>query len=422
VAGFEAFVSVLRRRVWGGAHYICFGSAANHGALMLGAWAVLRGGWADGGEEATFPELRGAAGVSAGVMGAICVCCGLGPARMAAMWASFPYDLFMADVGGGGGGASRVAKASQFLASLASRRSLMGGFSLRAVIHTLLREAGVRSVDTGRLTFADFRARFGKDLRVLALSLTDHRPVEFSSAATPSASVLEACVASMSIPGLFPPARVGGWGEFVDGAMVDPYGLSLCADVPRHRRLHLYKYWKGAGYDARRDPGALSVLLHCLVAVADRSLPPPPPPTSPALALCAALNEMPILIEAPLAQERDIDPSIASAVSALNLFAAPDVVSLMRLGARSVEARLLGIYVLLRVSAASAASAASVPTSLLRPLENPGGAEAGGGGGERGGGVVGGWLGLGVDEGGRLAPGAVEGRGEVGGVVGEGVA
>jgi len=374
---FEGFVREIRRRVWSRAHYICFGSAANHGALMLGAWAVVRGGWEDEPLATTFPELRGASGVSIGSIGAICVCCGISPGRFAALMMAFPYDLFVADVildedptDADALGETKTLRDGmiRFLLSIPSRRSLMRGLVLRCVVHNVLVEGGVKPSETSRITFSEFAARFRKDLRVLALSITRHASVIFSSATTPDVPVMDACVASMSIPGMFPPVHIGRYGECVDGATIDPYGFSPCADIPRDRCIRYYKYWKTGGYNHKREPGLFPVLLHCLASVAECSVDKTPQRSLPN----HAFLDIPLLItvadvalppaSSPASHEHDPENGAKDAegrsttprfspISAFNLFEAPDVVALAATGARSLEARLLGVWVLVRIAA-----------------------------------------------------------------------
>ena len=271
----------------------------------------------------------------------------MGPARLAALTLTFPFeDVFVGDLGsasparGSGSGGAGETMATTLLSSfadLASRRSLLEGRSLRTVVHSVLVEAGVPPSQTETLTFAAFHRRFGRELRVLALNLCTHRPFEFSMHTTPSTPVLDACVASMTVPGMFPPVRINPYGDFVDGAIGDPYGLSLFPEAPPRSRLHIYKYWRAGGYDASREPGLLPIITHCTASMAERSLDTLPPAV-------VALTHMPLVFKT------EVVDRAASAVSALNLFAPPDTAELLRQGARSAETRLLALWILVRLA------------------------------------------------------------------------
>ena len=73
-----------------------------------------------------------------------------------------------------------------------------------------------------------------------------------------------AVAASVSVPGLFAPAAVGGRWPLVDGALGDPTGLAGCPALPPHsgRILHLgfpgaVPGWRGVGAPAHLPAAAL---------------------------------------------------------------------------------------------------------------------------------------------------------------------
>lgn len=86
------------------------------------------------------------------------------------------------------------------------------------------------------LTFRDLAKRFGRHLVICATCLETQRPTYFSSETTPDVPVLHAMIASMAIPFLIRPVRIGDR-HYVDGALTDniPYAPFL---HPTERRPH----------------------------------------------------------------------------------------------------------------------------------------------------------------------------------------
>lgn len=73
------------------------------------------------------------------------------------------------------------------------------------------------------ITFFEFARATGMDLVICATNLASGQPAYFSVDTTPNVAVKKAVIASMTIPGLLPPVRIGDeW--FVDGV--------LCNNIP----------------------------------------------------------------------------------------------------------------------------------------------------------------------------------------------
>ena len=84
------------------------------------------------------------------------------------------------------------------------------------------------------INFRDLAKRFGRHLVICATCLDTMKPVYFSSETTPDVSVLTAMIASMAIPFLIQPVRIGDR-HYIDGAFTDnvPYAPFLRNGRPR---------------------------------------------------------------------------------------------------------------------------------------------------------------------------------------------
>lgn len=101
-------------------------------------------------------------------------------------------------------------------------QSLAQGLSLRFIVTQMLREHGFSSTTT----FASFYEATELDFRVGATDLVTGRLIVCSYQITPDMPLLEAMVASASLPGIFP---VVSWKThaLVDGGVLDPAGYLL---------------------------------------------------------------------------------------------------------------------------------------------------------------------------------------------------
>jgi predicted acylesterase/phospholipase RssA len=81
-------------------------------------------------------------------------------------------------------------------------------------------------------TFRDFSARAPHSVVVVVSDLDDRRPLYFSVETTPDESIVEAVLASCTVPLLFP-ARVWRGHRVIDGAFTDPYPLHVAAGKGR---------------------------------------------------------------------------------------------------------------------------------------------------------------------------------------------
>jgi predicted acylesterase/phospholipase RssA len=325
---FLAFYAALRKRTWRDAERLVFGAGGSHGSVELGGLAAVLGGWSDAEARAWLSERpRQLAGVSVGVLGAVGLALGIGPLRLAAMNYLFPYaDIFGSDVLIG---SRRGVSASEVLSQLSTLRGLLGGVSLRTIAHTVLVEAGCDD----DLTFAQLRARTGHGVRIVATSLDRMELVVFSAESTPHVAVADAMVASMTIPGLIAPHRIPGLGSFVDGGVLDPFGLRAFEDLPAAPTLWLCK---APNLDpARRSDSLMSVLLACMNSSATDGLKRAWPPGGDPLRFLALV---------PGARHNCDERDVGSSV---NLFAKPDVTSMLCDGMECVEAAALAAWMLL---------------------------------------------------------------------------
>lgn len=342
-AGYRRFLALVRRGTWRGAQRVVFGSGGAHGAVEIGGLAAsVLGGWTDADARQWLAERpRQLAGVSVGTLGAVGLALGLGPLRLAAMNYNFPYaDVFGSDLL-----LARGAGKRGLLEQIGTLRGLLGGISLRTIAHALLAEAG----EDDDLTFAKLRDRVGcrAEVRIVAVSLTRMKLQVFSAEETPDVAVADAMVASMSIPGLFVPHRIPGMGDFVDGGLLDPFGLRAFEGCEPAPTLWLCK---SPNLDpARRADSLMSVLLACMGSGSSDSLRREWPPQG---------NPLRFLALHPGARlgcdEREAGNSV-------NLFARPDVVGMIMDGMECVEAASLSAWMLLCLAVASSGGAAADP-------------------------------------------------------------
>jgi len=335
---FGRFYALLRRQRRDSSRVV-FGSGGAHGPVEIGGFVAVLGGWSDAETRAWLSERpRQLAGVSVGTIAAVGVALGLGPLRLAAMNYNFPYaDVFGCDVL-----LPRCKTARELVQHLGidggDRRSpswlrgLLGGVSLRTICHVLLVEAGC---DDG-LTFAQLRARTGHDVRVLATSLSDMRLVAFCAASTPHVRVCDAMVASMSIPGLFVPHRIPGHGDFVDGGLLDPFGLRAFEGMEPEPTIWLCK--APNLHPSRRSDSLMSVLLACMGSSSGDSLRRAWPPGNSPLRFHALFPGA-----RKASDERDTGNSV-------NLFARPEVAAMICDGMECVEASALSAWMILLLS------------------------------------------------------------------------
>jgi hypothetical protein len=142
-------------------------------------------------------------------------------------------------------------------------RGVLKGCSLRTVVHVVFRAGGVE--DDG-ITFRQFKARFGTDVRMIATNLSALGPQVFSVETTPDVRVMDAAVSSMAIPLMFEPQHVPGVGDCVDGGVVDPYGMIYATGSQGKDTLWLCKE---IHMDKnRRADSIMSVICGCMASFA----------------------------------------------------------------------------------------------------------------------------------------------------------
>lgn len=364
-AAWRGFSERMLRR-WRDAPRLVIGSGGAHGALLLGGVAAVVGGWGDAHVRRWLARRpRSLAGVSAGCIGAVGLALGLGPLRLAAMNLRFPYaDVFGSDLPelapptgrGGAGGlvAAAVHDPAAVVRRLAGIPGLLRGISLRTVVRTLLAEAALPD----SLTFAQLQERTGPgvEVRVLAVSLSTLRLVTFSARTSPDVRVADAMVASMSIPGVFAPVDIPGWGPCVDGGVLDPLGLEAFAGeedgvgVAAGSAAARSTVWvgKAARFEpSRRADSIPSVLLSCLAACAQHT---------------QRLNQErrtgrgygPAMVSVSLGVREGCDERDVAA-NAFDLLRPPPVAGMLRDGLESADGCVFAAFLLLVLSAAAAA-------------------------------------------------------------------
>lgn len=202
-------------RRWRSKRYVCFGGAGAHGSVMLGMLACVAG--ADGERFRAWRRgLKGIGGCSAGCLGAVCIAAGADIRRILALNEVFPMaEIFPKDI-------ALPSMTAQALVK-GEIRGMMLGNSLRCVVLTALRGCGIPD----DITIKQFSDRCGLDVRIIATDLENARSMVFASHTTPEVKLADAMVASMSIPIMFEPLRIEPYGAFVDGGIVDSYGISL---------------------------------------------------------------------------------------------------------------------------------------------------------------------------------------------------
>jgi len=223
---------VLVSRRWARKPYVVLGACGMHGALEIGGLASIIGGM--GGDE--FLEwrrrLKGAGGVSIGAFITTLIALGMDLTTISAVYKNFPFDVIFKD------DAAAALTSITGIESLSQTSGIMTGASLRTAVYAAFKLLGIR-LET---TFEDL-ARAAEpgtepfDLRILATDILNLRAVVFSARTTPKVPLIDAVVASMSIPAMFRPTTIPGHGIFVDGGVVDPFGLDLFPDQTEKQQV-----------------------------------------------------------------------------------------------------------------------------------------------------------------------------------------
>jgi NTE family protein len=119
-------------------------------------------------------------------------------------------------------------------------RTKFGLFSSE-YIHSWLEETiASQCQGDGRASFADFRTRGFRDLYIVATNISSHTTTLFSAATTPDVAVVDAAMASSSIPFFFEALQFDGksFGQgdyFVDGGVLTNYPIHVFDD-PRFKK------------------------------------------------------------------------------------------------------------------------------------------------------------------------------------------
>jgi NTE family protein len=203
--------------------------------LVLGGGGILGEAWMTGVlgglEAATGMDLRTCrafVGTSAGSIVAAGLAAGRSPRRPDGGGTGAPTaGGGTREVGGASAAAAtltRVAGAAGTLAAVAAPAGLAAVAPMGARVRSLVLgrvPEGRRSLAPLRREVARWDTAFDGRLRVCTVEIGSGRRVVFGSRRAPEATVADAVVASCSIPGVFPPVRIGDR-EYVDGGAWSP--------------------------------------------------------------------------------------------------------------------------------------------------------------------------------------------------------
>jgi NTE family protein len=198
---------------------LVFAGGGVKGLSFVGAMQVLD-------EEGVLAGVTGFAGASAGAITAVLLACGYSPAEMEHIMSSMNFKTF--EDGGG------------ILSAPMNVLRRFGRFRGAAFLKWVRARIADKMGDED-ITFADLRARTGKDLRVVGTNLSTRSIVVFSPDTTPDMPVSLATRISMSIP-LFFEAVVHEGQTYVDGGTVWNYPLTIfdtLEDDPSTLGFHL---------------------------------------------------------------------------------------------------------------------------------------------------------------------------------------
>jgi predicted acylesterase/phospholipase RssA len=321
---YRVFATKLRCRQWRDSERVVFGSGGAHGPVEIGGLVGLLGGWSDTETQRWLREKRRQlAGVSVGAIAAVGVALGIGPLRLAALNYHFPYrDIFTSDL--------KIGKAQAgMMDHLLRVRGVLGGNSLRTIAFIALHEGGAAE----GTTFEQLFQRTGVDVRILATNLSTMRLVVFSASRSPKVRVMDAMVASMSIPGLFEPQFIEGFGECVDGGICDPFGLLAFSEDPPARTTWLCKFPNLM--PERRADNFMSIILSIMGTHSGASLRKEWPLAGDTLSFVPLFPGCRHGLD-----ERDSGNS-------LNLFGRPDVSGMILDGLESMDGVILTAWMLL---------------------------------------------------------------------------
>ena len=227
--------ALLRR--WSSKPYVVLGACGMHGALELGGLAAVVGGMNGEAFWQWRRRLKGAGGVSIGSFITTLIALGFDLSTIAAIYKNFPFHIIFKD------DAAAALSAITGIDSLASVSGIMTGASLRTAVYAAFKVLSIRLDITFRdLAQAALPSSRPFDLRILATDLLNLKATIFSAKNTPDVPIIDAVVASMSIPGMFRPVTIPGHGIFVDGGIIDPAGFDLFEEFVTSRQvLHILK-------------------------------------------------------------------------------------------------------------------------------------------------------------------------------------
>lgn len=345
---YEALYSDYERVLvsrWSRKPYVVMGACGMHGALEVGGLAAVIGGM-DGPRFVEWRRrLRGAGGVSIGSFITTLIALGMDLKCILDIYTSFPFEAIFKD------DAAAALSSINGIESLGKVSGIMTGASLRTAVYAAFKVLGVRiDITFDQLAAAATPPAEPFDLRILAADLLHLRPVVFSAATTPKVPIIDAVVASMSIPGMFRPVTLSGYGSFVDGGIIDPFGLDIFPDRAG-QVLHILK---------------LNNIDHSHRAM---TLPQ-------VLTTCMSTKAHYDLGKHPKLVRLDVLPQFAGSNDAtdeshlqnpFHVFELPDVTGLVLDGCVSVESSVLLLCIMAMVLAHYSAAAAAAATTSPRP-------------------------------------------------------
>jgi hypothetical protein len=257
----ESKLSSLYKGLRDETRYLCFSGGGMCGVSYLGGLIELyqddNQAWVD-----HLSSLKGCSGCSIGALTAVLVAAGVSPWVLSKMMLNMDLSSIKAPGSEGVTVLGSVAK-------VVTRGSVNPAGTIQPIIESVFRDT--MGLPGPRITFQEFRARFGRDLYIVVFNVTKTCTQVFSAGNTPHERVLDAVVASMSIPYLFDTFNHAVTGDqLCDGGVMECLPLMR---TPLHETLAFGLYdtlLRVVSTPRKLFSSSLSAPLHAM-ALANRS-------------------------------------------------------------------------------------------------------------------------------------------------------
>ena len=135
---------------------------------------------------------------------------------------------------------SQIGKLRGDLKSFERFTNRFGRYSNEIILEWLQQTIAHHCEGNPRATFSDFRALGFRDLYILVVNVSRHRPEIFSAETTPQVAVADAVMMSMTIPFYFEAMRfdgksIGQGDYYIDGGVLSNYPLTIF-DQPKYKQ------------------------------------------------------------------------------------------------------------------------------------------------------------------------------------------